>query len=500
MVPRHPRAWIWFTAVLVIVALFWVFDLGWLRAGVPNRLDDTWEYGVAARHLLAGDGFRTSVIHPPLWGLRDAALTVPILVHGPLVPLLLAPVLALFGAGALDQIAWLGACFALLTALLLCRLGTRHFGPAVGAAAALLFTLAPLTLQAVHNDTTLVVGAFLLLLAFDLLARDRPRRAAAAIVLGLGVLVRTEMTLALFGLSVLAGGSGAVTLVSGMALVAGAWWWHNWSATGSPLFSLSTYLLVGYSERWPGISVLRDFSLTPAQWPRVLLESAPELQHKAQTNLRFALKTAFLSPSALTGWLAAAGLVVGAARASTRRIAVAAFACALVPVAVITFTLLDPRYVTPCLPLWALSAAVAAEWLWGRIPRAGHTPGWLPVLILLMLFATVPALQRGARESREFAELLATERAALAPQVTPAATLPRLTARGLERPAGAASTAPRLMFSDTPDFVAWTTGRPTVWVSRDEYDRLPAPGAAVSAGSPPARGTPDDTWFHEEFR
>ena len=498
--PRHLRTRIWFTAVLVVVTLFWVFDLGWLRAGVPNRLDDTWEYGVAARHLLAGDGFRTSVIHPPLWGLRDAALTVPILVHGPLVPVLLAPALALFGAGVLDQIAWFGAFFALLTALLLCRLGTRHFGPAVGAAAALLFTLAPLTLQAVHHDATLVVGAFLLLLAFDLLARDRPRLTAAAIVLGLGVLVRTEMTLALFGLSMLAGGTGAVTLVLGMAMVAGAWWWHNWSATGSPLFSLSTYLLAGYSERWPGISVLRDFSLTPTQWPGVLIETAPELLHKAQANLHHTLKIALLVPSALTGWLAAVGLVVGAARASTRWIAIAAFVCTLVPMAVIAFTLLDTRYITPFLPLWALSAAVAAEWLWGRIPRVGRSLGWLPVLTLLMLFATVPALQRGAREAREFAALLAVERAALASRVTPAATLPRLTTLGLERPAGVAPTAPRLMFSDTPDFVAWTTGRPTVWVSRDEYARLPAPGAAVSAESPPARGTAADTWFHKEFR
>ena len=188
---------------------------------MPDPLDDTWEYGVAARHLLSGDGFRTSVIHPPLWGLRDAALTVPVLVHGPLLPLLFAPALALLGAGALDQVAWLAALFALLTALLLCRLGTRHFGPAVGAAAALLFTLAPLTLRAVHHDVSVVAGAFLLLLAFDLLARERPRHTAAALVLGLGMLVRPEMALALVGLSMLAGGAGTVTLVLGMALVCG---------------------------------------------------------------------------------------------------------------------------------------------------------------------------------------------------------------------------------------------------------------------------------------
>jgi len=521
MADRHPRARIWLLAVLILVALFWAFDLARLHAGVPDPLDDTWEYGVTSRHLLLGDGFRTSVIHPPLWGLRDAALTVPVLVHGPLLPLLFAPALALLGAGALDQVAWLAAIFALLTALLLCRLGTRHFGPAVGAAAALLFTLAPLTLRAVHHDVSLVAGAFLLLLVFDLLARDHPRPTAAAFVLGLGMLVRAEMGLALVGLSMLAGGMGTVTLVLGMALVCGAWWWHNWSATGSPFFNLSAYLLVGYSERWPGISVLRDFTLAPGQWPRLLLEQAPGLPQKAQANLPHALKRALLAPSALTGWLAAIGLAVGVARASTRWVAVAAFVCALVPVAVMSFTLYDSRYLVPFLPLWALSAAVGAEWLWGRLPRVGRTRGWLLALALLMLPATVIALRQETREARALAIRLAAERATLAPRVTPAATLPRLTRFGLERPVEATHAAPRLMFSDTPDFVAWTTGRPTVWVTRDEYARLPEPVSAArpgsqnpqpakqgAAGTPlaahagplPARGAAGDTCFHAGLR
>ena len=56
------------------------------------------------------------------------------------------------------------------------------------------------------------------------------------------------------------------------------------------------------------------------------------------------------------------------------------------------------------------------------------------------------------------------------------------------------------MFSDTPDFVAWTTGRPTLWITRNEYARLPAPATAVSASSPPARGAAADTWFHKDLR
>jgi hypothetical protein len=497
MITRHPRARIWLLAVLLGAALFWVLDLGWLRAGVPDLLDDTWEYGVAARHLLAGDGFRTSVIHPPLWGLRDAAFTVPLLVHGPLQPILFAPALALLGPDALDRIAWFGALFAALTALLLCRLGTRHFSPAVGAAAAMLFTLAPITLRAVHHDASLLFGAFLLLLAFDLLARDRPRTVAAALVLGLGVLVRTEMTLALLGLAMIAGGSGALTLVLGMAVVAGGWWWHNWNATGSPFFSLSAYLLVGYSGSWPGISVLRDFGLTPARWPAVFLEHAPDLLRKVQANLRHALKLAILEPSALTGWLAAVGLVVGMTRAPARWIAVAAFVCALVPVGVMASTLLDTRYFVPFLPLWALSAAVAAEWLGGRIPRARRTPVWLPLLALLMLIATVPALRREAIESRASAAILTADRAALRTRFAPAAGFPRLTPLGIERPAGTTPATPRIVFSDSPDFVAWTTGRPTLWISRDEYGRLPTSGVPASADSPPLRRAEDDTWFHE---
>src|SRR5512143_3264505 len=121
MEPRHPHPGRWLAAVL--------------GAGVPDPLDDVGEYGVTARQLLAGHGFRTTVIHPPLWGLRDAALSVPVLVHGPLLPLLAAPALAALGAGALDHAAWPAALFAFLAAALVFRTGTRHFGPAAGAAA-----------------------------------------------------------------------------------------------------------------------------------------------------------------------------------------------------------------------------------------------------------------------------------------------------------------------------------------------------------------------------
>jgi hypothetical protein len=501
----HARAWL--AAVLVGVVLVWALDLAVLRAGVPHPLDDVWEYGTTARHLLQGQGFRTSVIHPPLWGLRDGALTVPVLVHGPLLPVLYAPLLALGGPALLDRVAWLAAFFATLTALLLFLLGSRHAGPAVGAAAALAFTCAPLTVRAVNHDASMVVGGFLLLLAFERLARDPPRHAAAAIALGLATLVRPEAPLALAGLSMLAGGWGTVSLLLGLALFAGAWWWHNLAATGSPFFNLSSYMAVGYSERWPGLRPLRDFSLNPVRWPQVLLEQASWLPGKALANLPHALKRAALAPSPWTGWLAALGAGIGMARASTRWIALAATLCALVPVAVMTLTTFDARYITPFLPLWALSAALAAEWLGGRLPRAGRSGAWVAALLLLILPATVAALREDAREARGLEVRLAHERAALARLATPEARLPRLGLLGLERPADTGRTPPRLLFSDTPDFVAWTTGRPTVWVTSRQWEDLPAsapPGVArrrpgsTPADSLPPRGGPADTWFHAD--
>jgi len=298
-------------------------------------------------------------------------------------------------------------------------------------------------------------------------------------------------------------------------VIAGGWWWHNWRATGFPFFNLSAYLLMGYTDRWPGISVLRDFALAPAEWPQRLLEQAPMLPRKARAFLPHALKRALLAPSTLTGWLTPIGLVVAVARASTRWVAVAAFVCALAPVAVMCFTLYDSRYLVPFLPLWALAAAVAAEWLWGRLPRVGRTRGWLVVLALLVLPASVPAMREEVRAARRLEARLARERTLLMARAGGASALPRLTALGVVGPEAPDTASRRLMFSDTPDFVAWTTGRPTLWVTVEEYRRLPAPetpspsagrsaarpvsptaAPRVAPGALPARGTAADTWFH----
>src|SRR5262249_51386441 len=122
---RSVRRWLF--SALVFAALFWSFDLAVLRAGVPDPLDDTWEYGVAARHLLDGAGFRTRVIHPPLLELINEQSSVPVLVHGPLLPVLCAPLVA--ATGGIDGVAWLAALFALAAAWLTFRIGARRYGP-----------------------------------------------------------------------------------------------------------------------------------------------------------------------------------------------------------------------------------------------------------------------------------------------------------------------------------------------------------------------------------
>ncbi|MBI5710198.1 MAG: glycosyltransferase family 39 protein, partial [Candidatus Eisenbacteria bacterium] len=370
--------------MLLAAACFWTLDLGVLRAGTPDPLDDTWEYGVAARHLLAGEGFRTSVIHPPLWTLRDAHLTVPVLVHGPLLPLLLAPLLGAFGPGLLDRIAVLAALLATLAALLTFRLGRRHFGEPVGIAAALLFTLAPLTLRAVHHDVSLALGAALFMLALDLLARERPRALAAGLVLGAACLTRPEMLVAAPVLAVLAGRRGLRALLPGMVVVVAPWWWHAFRATGSPLFNLSGYLAAGYSVRWPGLTILRDFDLAPDRWPQTLAAALPSLPAKWLENLPHVLKRALLVPTGATGWLAAGGAIAGLASTTGRRVTAVALACTAIPLAVMTATLYDSRYLTPFLPLWALAAATGMSAIAARAPRWARRPrAWIGLLLLL---------------------------------------------------------------------------------------------------------------------
>jgi len=470
----------WLAGLVVFALLFWCFDLALLRAGVPAPLDDTWEYGVAARHLLAGDGFRTDVIHPPLWTLRDARLTVPVLVHGPLLPVLLAPLVALHGERAIGSVAPLAAAAALIAAWLTARLGARAFGAPVGVAAGALFTLAPITVRAAHHDPSLLIGAALLAGALDLMLRTAPRALAAGVALGLAGLARAEMSLAILALAPLAGRRGVVPMLAGAMLCLAPWWIHTALATGQPWFNLSSYLLIGYTPAHPGLSVLRDFSLPPAAFPRALSAALPSLPAKWAETFPHALKRVLLTPTGGTGWLAALGGTLTLVRAWTtprgaRMLALVArllplVALAAIPVAIMILMVYDTRYLVPFLPLWTLAAARGAEALSAALPEWGRRPrAWCGALALLALPSVAPALREEQREARIQERASAAERVEL-----------RAWATGSRTP----------IFSDTPDFVAYETRRPVIWMTEREYRALES--SPDSAGRP----RPADHWFH----
>lgn len=469
----------WLAGTVAFLALFWIADLAGLRAGAPDPLDDSWEYGVVARSLLAGEGFRTSVVHPPLWTLRDERGTVPVLVHGPLLPVLLAPLVALGGRGVMDHVAWLAALFAALAALAVYRLGERTHAPPTGAAAALAFTLSPLTIRAVHHDVALPLGAWLLALALGQLARTRPHGMRAGLAIAAGMLVRPEFLLALPILAVLAGTTRRRFLAAALLPLV-PWMWHGWVNAGSPLFNLSGYLLVGYWGAHPEISVMRDFAIPPRAWPQVLAGELAHLPAKWLTFFPRALRRVLTAPSAFTGWIAPLGMLLALQSPTGRPLALAGMALAMLPLGIMTVTLFDERYVVPFLPVFAFAVARGAaemvEWLapWTRRPRA-----WLTALGLLLALTAVPALESGRREGAAARARLAAERATLATFPVPAP--------------GA-----NPVFTDTPDFVAWTLRRPAVWVTLPEYEALPAAAdsAAVRADRP-ARREDDATWFHE---
>lgn len=472
--PR-PRA---LAACVTFAALWWLADLAWLRAGTPDPLDDLWDYGVVARSLLEGHGFRTTSIMPAVWSLRDAANTVPVLVHGPLVSALLAPPLAVLGPGALDHAAWLAAAFAVLGAALTFRLAARRFGAPAGAAASLLWTLSPLTLRAVHHDIALVMGACLLALSLDLLLRDSPRPALAGAALGLTYLARPEMLL-VAPVVALAARPAALRFLGAFALLAGPWWIHNALAAGNPFFNLSSYMLIGYTRERPELSPLRDFALPPDRLREAFMAALPRLPMEKWAELYpHAMKRALLAPSGGTGWLAALGLAAGLWRREHRRWTALAAVLLSVPVVIQTVTLFDSRYLVPFLPLQAALAALGLEAILARAPGWARTARLrVGAALLLALPSALPALRGAAAESRAFALRLARDREALA--------IHRARADVLEPP----------LFTDCPDFAAWETGRSVLWVTRRELARLA--GRPDPAGERPATGPGAEAWFEE---
>ncbi len=467
--------------VFAIAALFWCADLLFLRSGVPDRLDDSWEYGLVAKSLLSGAGFQTPVIHPPLWSLRDGMGTVPVLVHGPLVPLILTPLVAGFGAAAIDQVAWVSALFAALAAAATARLALRLSSVPVAIAAAGLVTLSPLMIRAVHHDVALPIGAWLLIVAIDAAWRPSPRAVLAGLAMGLGALVRPEFLLAAPLVLMLSRGHwwrGAIALLG----VVAPWGWHGLVHAGTPFFNLSSYLAIGYWRERPGISVMRDFALAPSAWPAALREALPSLPAKWAEFFPSSAKRVLMTPSGATGLLVPIGLGFAFLRRESRDVAAAAAALALLPLAIMTATLYDERYLTPLLPLFAIGAAIGAQgissWLpsWLRRDRL-----WMSALALLLSLSAGPALHDGWREGDIDRGRLAREREALHVNES------HMRAQGL-------------VFTDTPDFVAWTIAVPAVWIAAAEYARLPQwDGHGLSPHhfpDRPRRTSADATWFH----
>lgn len=471
-----PQTRRWRQGTLIAVVMFWLFDLVALRAGVPDPLDDSWEYGVVARALLAGQGMRTEVIHPPLWTLRDANGTVPVLVHGPLIPVLITLPLALAGPDVLDRIAWLSALFAVLAAAAIVSLGARLLSPPVGCAAALLFTASPLTLRAVHHDVALTAGAWLLALALDQALRTRPHALRAALCVGLGALVRPEF-LPVAPLLALIMPGARVRFLAIVAVCVAPWAWHTGVNAGSPFFNLSSYLVIGYWSSRPGISVMRDFALPPGAWLGALLETLPQLPAKWWEFAPHALKRLCFAPTGATGWLAPIGALVALQDPRLARFAWTSLALVMVPLAIMTVTLYDSRYLVPFLPVLALGAAYGWRELLRAMPSWVQRPrGGIGLLMLALLPSTGPAMNDAWREGRTLRHRLQAERSAL---------------RALELPAPPRS----VVFSDTPDFVAWTLHRPVVWLSLPEYLALPPAGPVVSLERP-APSPEDALVFH----
>jgi uncharacterized membrane protein YhaH (DUF805 family) len=554
---REPRFTLWLRASLVIAAAWWLWDLAVLGAGVPHPLDDHWEDQIVAEHLLRGEAFRTRMLYPPLWQFRDPlSRTIPVLVHGPLLPLVTVPALKFLGRDALDRLALPVAVVAWLTVIPLFRLGTRHFGPPVGFAAAFLYTCSPLTLEAVHHSGSVIVGAFCLAWTLNLLARPRPRPFFGGLWLGVGYLVRPELlvaapVLAAFTLWQAHATHRAQRLFEGRrprlddvapdhtgsrpalppapepgmpispmgaallfvaAFTAGAfpWWLHLQHSTGNPFFNLTSYTLIGYWNGYPGPSVLQDFSLTPDRWPAVLAEHLPLMTAKWAAFAPRALKHLLFTPSGTTGWLAIVGLIVTLATTRTEgrsaeerrladrgRLAWLALFLVLIPAASMTLTQHQRLYVVPFSTLLALGAAAGAAALGSRMPDWGRRDRlWIGLLILITVPVSFPAARAAGQEARLLEVRLAAERRALKAEFE---SFGRDSFLGPDIPHR--YVPPPVLFSDSPDFVAWTTGLPTFWSSREAFAELyppEGPGLAPQFGLPPRDQV--EGWFHDDVR
>jgi hypothetical protein len=384
------------------------------------------------------------------------------------------------GSAVIDRVAWLAAFVAWLTVIPIVRLGARWFGTPVGAAAALLFTMSPILIVAVHHYLSVVLGALLLALTLDLLARPAPRAGLAGLTAGFAYLARPEMLLAVpvWAWLVLRGpdqgradrlGRWAI----GFLTIAGVWWVHQALLARLPGFNLAMYLLVCFSPLHPGDGLIRDFAATPDRFSTILAQALPTLPQKWLYFFPRAVKHVLTAPTAATGWLALVGLIAAWRRRDARPLAVTGLLLGMIPVAMMTLLVSLRLYPVPYLPLLALATALGAQQIVRVLPLWAHRPRtWMALLAMTALPSVVMELREQVRETRLIVRWVQIDRTGLA-------STPR---------------SRQFMFSDTPSFVAWQTGRPTIWVTRDEFERLIRSQRWPSALS--LRPHPEDTWFH----
>lgn len=472
-------------ALTLSIALWWVLVLGVLRCGVAAPLDDTWEYALTARRLAAGEGFRTTALPPPLWSLRDGHGGVPLLVHGPMIPLLLAP----FSRSAPDLpvrlLPWLAALCAALASWTLYRAVSRTRNPEIAAAAALWITLSPLTTFAVLRDPSFAIGAFWLVLAIERLAAGRAFFSGLA--LGAGALVRPECAL-LAPLLVALVPRGRWWWLGGFALLEAPWLVHLSLASGAPAFNLSSYLLLSFTRAWPELSILRSFDVSIGRWPSTLVAGLPALPEKWLHALPRAGKHLLSAPAFATGWLSAIGTArVLAARTPALPLGPGLVLLAALPLSLMVAVQHRPEFVMTVLPVWALLAAIGLD---AALARAGWRRPGAVVTVALLLAApeALWTLRAQTLDARTRAAWLARDRESLEARFGTAAS---------------AEPGRRFIVSDTPGYVSWVTGRTALWLYPDELNALYAASREGRTRLPegfPSDRRALDTWFHADPR
>jgi hypothetical protein len=240
-------------SVLSLAALLWCAH-AWITIVRPERAlfsFDSAEYALAGRELA-----RTGVLATPfsyVGALRSGAHPpFPLLAGHPLLPLLEAPVFAVFGPHSWGSLVPVAVCYLLTVALI--ALLAMETGASATVAAVAALAAAPAMLNFAVDGlselpfTAAWTGALVLLAAF----RRAPRAFGLGVLLGLAHLARPVVVPTLPAWLLAAAWSAprgerlrhAAWVFAGFAPLAGALLLYKWMATGSPLTDLGGIMLL----------------------------------------------------------------------------------------------------------------------------------------------------------------------------------------------------------------------------------------------------------------